>query len=181
MADPAYFETEERRSALMRQRQRDLAGTEQASLEPELAFGTVGAVAVDAAGNLAAATSTGGRTNKRYGRIGDSPIIGAGTYADANCAVSATGHGEYFIRWTVARDVCARVEFGGQTIQQAAQGVMDDLGEVGGDGALIAMDRQGRISLAMNGRGMYRGVLVEGETARTAVYRGSPLEGREPL
>ncbi|MEM9494055.1 MAG: isoaspartyl peptidase/L-asparaginase, partial [Myxococcota bacterium] len=123
------------------------------------AFGTVGAVALDRHGNLAAATSTGGMTNKRWGRVGDSPIIGAGTYADnRSCAVSGTGHGEYFIRAGVARDICARVEYQGLSIEAAARAVVHDtLVAMGGDGGVIAMDGRGQIALVFNTKGMYRG------------------------
>ena len=127
---------------------------------------TVGAVALDRAGNLAAATSTGGMTNKRWGRVGDSPIIGAGTYADnRSCAVSATGHGEYFIRATVARDICARVQFNGAALERAADEVINgQLRRMGGDGGIIAIDRNGEIALTFNTPGMYRArIAVDGE------------------
>ena len=170
LADPLYFQTAQRRESLMRKRQRE-PGT-VASESEEWAFGTVGAVVLDRNGTLTAGTSTGGRTNKRYGRIGDSPIIGAGTYAsNSSCAVSATGHGEFFIRWTVARDVCARMEFGGETLEQAASTViLDTLKPVGGSGAIIALDPTGKVVFSMNGRGMYRGVMSSETPARTAIY-----------
>ncbi len=135
-------------------------------------FGTVGAVALDQYGNLAAGTSTGGMTNKRYGRIGDAPIIGAGTYADNNtCAVSATGWGEYFIRLGVARDISALIEYGGLTVQQAADSVvMKKLPRLGGDGGVIVLDRQGNFSLTFCTEGMYRGYIKEGER-KTEIYR----------
>src|SRR5690606_9134502 len=117
-------------------------------------FGTVGAVALDRHGNLAAATSTGGMTNKRFGRVGDSPIIGAGTYADnRSCAVSATGHGEYFIRAAVAHDICARMRYGGRTLQEAAAEVIEEVGELGGTGGVIALDRAGNIAMPFNTEG----------------------------
>lgn len=123
-------------------------------------LGTVGAVAVDAAGNVAAATSTGGMTNKRWGRIGDAPIIGAGTYANnASCAVSATGHGEYFIRSVVAYDICALVEYKGWTLAQAAREVVQGkLVRRGGEGGIIAVDPQGNVVLEFNSPGMFRGL-----------------------
>lgn len=128
-------------------------------LESETKYGTVGAVALDKDGNLAAATSTGGTTGKRWGRVGDSPIIGAGTYANnKSCAVSATGHGEHFIRYVVAHDICARVEHQGVSLADAAEFVvMERLAEAGGDGGVIAMDTQGNITMPFNSEGMYRG------------------------
>jgi beta-aspartyl-peptidase (threonine type) len=124
-------------------------------------FGTVGAVALDQAGNLAAATSTGGVTNKRFGRVGDSPIIGAGTYAsNASCAISATGAGEYFIRFTVAHDICARVEYQGIGAQEAADKVVVDvLKQAGGEGGVIGLDRFGRVIMSFNTTGMSRGYI----------------------
>ena len=115
-------------------------------------------VALDQNGNLAAATSTGGTTNKRAGRVGDSPVIGAGTYANnATCAVSATGDGEYFVRATVAHDVSALMEYRGMSLTEAAQSVLDKVAKLGGSGGLIAIDRQGNIALPFNTSGMYRG------------------------
>jgi beta-aspartyl-peptidase (threonine type) len=120
--------------------------------------GTVGAVALDQNGNLAAATSTGGTTNKHAGRVGDSPVIGAGTYANnATCAVSATGDGEYFIRATVGHDVSALMEYRGMSLKEAAQTVLDKVAKLGGTGGMIAIDRQGNIALPFNTSGMYRG------------------------
>jgi beta-aspartyl-peptidase (threonine type) len=122
-------------------------------------FGTVGAVALDQAGNLAAATSTGGVTNKRFGRVGDSPIIGAGTYAsNGSCAISATGVGEYFIRFTVAKDICARVAYRGVTAQAAADEVIQGvLKPAGGDGGVVGLDRRGAVVTSFNTTGMGRG------------------------
>ena len=123
-------------------------------------LGTVGAVAVDARGDVAAATSTGGMTNKRWGRIGDAPIIGAGTYANnASCAVSATGHGEYFIRSVVAHDICALVEYKGWSLERAAKEVVQGkLVQRGGEGGIIAVDPQGNLVLEFNSPGMFRGL-----------------------
>lgn len=122
-------------------------------------FGTVGAVALDRQGNLAAATSTGGLTNKRFGRVGDSPIIGAGTYAsNQSCAISATGTGEYFIRFTVAKDICARVEYRGVGVQAAADEVIQTvLKHAGGDGGVVGLDRRGNVVMSFNTAGMGRG------------------------
>jgi L-asparaginase / beta-aspartyl-peptidase len=126
-------------------------------------FGTVGAVALDKAGNLAAATSTGGVTNKRFGRVGDSPIIGAGTYAsNQSCAISSTGIGEYFIRFSVAHDICARVEYRGTSAQEAADEVVQNvLKPAGGDGGVIGLDRLGRVVMSFNTTGMSRGYIGE--------------------
>jgi L-asparaginase / beta-aspartyl-peptidase len=135
-------------------------------------YGTVGAVALDQFGNLAAATSTGGMTNKRYGRVGDAPIIGCGTYADnQSCAVSCTGWGEYFIRATVARDVAARVEFGQQPVAQAAQATIDKVAKLGGDGGLIALDRQGNVAMPFNSEGMYRGFIKADGKSQIQIYK----------
>ncbi|NOK10559.1 isoaspartyl peptidase/L-asparaginase family protein [Corallococcus exercitus] len=135
-------------------------------------FGTVGAVALDQHGDLAAGTSTGGMTNKRFGRVGDSPIIGAGTYADERCAVSATGHGEFFIRYTVARDICARVEYQDLPLPEAASYVINDvLVKAGGEGGVIAMDRQGHVAMPFNSSGMYRGYIGEDGTPTVAIFQ----------
>ncbi|MBA3905048.1 MAG: hypothetical protein C0522_15455, partial [Rhodocyclaceae bacterium] len=135
-------------------------------------YGTVGVVVLDRAGNLAAGTSTGGIANKRFGRVGDSPIIGAGTYADnASCGVSATGSGEYFIRATAARSVCARMAFGGQGVKDAAEATIAHIGSIGGDGGLIALDAEGNHAFAMNTPGMYRGVLVAGQSPQTFIFK----------
>lgn len=124
---------------------------------PENRFGTVGAVALDKDGNIAAGTSTGGMTNKKYGRVGDAPIIGAGTYASNNtCGVSATGWGEYFIRVGVARDIAAQMEYRAFTVQQAAEVVMKKVGVLGGDGGVVAMDKFGNMGVSFNSEGMYR-------------------------
>jgi len=131
-------------------------------------FGTVGAVALDRQGNLAAATSTGGLTNKRFGRVGDSPIIGAGTYAsNQSCAISATGTGEYFIRFTVAKDICARVEYRGVGVQAAADEVIQTvLKQAGGDGGVVGLDRRGNVVMSFNTTGMGRGYIgQEGQVA----------------
>ena len=135
-------------------------------------FGTVGAVALDRHGNLAAGTSTGGMTNKRFGRIGDSPVIGAGTYANnESCAVSATGHGEYFIRYTVAHDICARKQYLGMTLDQAADEVINKLlVAAGGGGGVIAIDAAGNISLQFNTKGMYRAYSKNGAEPVVLIY-----------
>jgi beta-aspartyl-peptidase (threonine type) len=152
---PAYFETERRKRALESYKARTQAGIEP---HVDYKFGTVGVVVLDSKGNLVAGTSTGGMTGKRWGRIGDAPVIGAGTYADnRSCAVSATGHGEYFIRHTVARDICARMQFAGQGLNEAAEAViMDELVVAGGDGGIVAVDAGGEVAMVFNTPGMYR-------------------------
>ena len=165
----SYFYTERRWKQL-----EDAQKSERtASIEDDIGyFGTVGAVARDRNGNLAAATSTGGMTNKRWGRIGDSPIIGAGTYADnATCAVSATGSGEYFIRAVVAHEICARVRLSGVTAAEAARDVIHGkLKEIGGDGGVIVVDRNGALSLEFNTEGMFRAARDSGGRREIAIY-----------
>lgn len=170
-ADPAWFRTEERWRQLLAWRAKQTAAIDRTHL-----FGTVGAVALDAGGDLAAATSTGGMTGKRWGRVGDSPIIGAGTYAkDGLCAVSATGSGEYFIRESAARQVCDRVAWDGETLADAAQATIKAVGAIGGDGGLIAMGADGRPAFAINDLGMYRGQASDTIAPRTAIYAGEAL------
>jgi beta-aspartyl-peptidase (threonine type) len=161
-----YFRTEERWQQLLDWR-RDHA----AELDRTHSRGTVGAVAIDVHGHLAAGTSTGGMTGKRWGRIGDSPLIGAGTYAaDGTCAVSATGSGEFFIRASAARQLCDRIAWHGETVQAAASATIANIGDLGGDGGVIAMDGSGRIAFAMNSSGMYRGWVTRTSPAATAIY-----------
>jgi beta-aspartyl-peptidase (threonine type) len=167
---PDYFRTEERWQQLLDWR-RDHA----AELDRTHSRGTVGAVAIDVHGHLAAGTSTGGMTGKRWGRIGDSPVIGAGTYAaDRNCAVSATGSGEYFIRASAARQLCDRIAWRGESVQSAASATIADIGSIGGDGGIIAMDGEGHIAFAMNTSGMYRGWVSSALPQVTAIYTGEP-------
>ncbi|PKV75453.1 isoaspartyl peptidase/L-asparaginase family protein [Pontibacter ramchanderi] len=139
----------------------------------ERKFGTVGAVARDANGDLAAATSTGGMTNKNYNRIGDSPVIGSGTYANnKTCAVSCTGHGEYFIRAVVAYDISCLMEYKGYTLQQACnEVVMNKLVKFGGEGGLVAVDSKGELALPFNSEGMYRGYRTSGKEGIVAIYK----------
>jgi len=136
-------------------------------------FSTVGAVTLDRKGNIAAGTSTGGTTNKRWGRVGDSPIIGAGTYADnRSCAVSATGHGEYFIRNAVAFDICARMRYAGESLAEAADTVVNQtLVEAGGDGGVIALDAAGNIAMPFNTAGMYRAAIDTDGNLSVMIYR----------
>ena len=163
----AYFRTDERRAQLESER----GGRPVSDLVPS-SQGTVGAVALDAAGNLAAATSTGGMTNKRQGRVGDSPIIGAGTYAkNGVCAVSATGHGEYFIRSVAAHHICAAVEFRGLTLREAVRELLHEkLRELGGNGGVIAIDQGGRIVTDFSTEGMFRGARDSSGLRRIDIY-----------
>jgi beta-aspartyl-peptidase (threonine type) len=134
-------------------------------------FGTVGAVALDLHGNLAAATSTGGMTNKAAGRIGDTPMPGGGVYANnASCAVSATGTGEHFMRACVGHDVHARMAYGGAPLAAAAQGALAGVGAIGGEGGLLALSRDGALAMPFNSRGMYRGWVRAGTAARTCIF-----------
>jgi len=175
--NPSWFRTEERWQQLLAWRQRQAAAVDRTHL-----FGTVGAVALDEQGNLAAATSTGGMTGKKWGRVGDSPIIGAGTYAkNGQCAVSATGSGEYFIRESAARQVCDRVAWNGETLAQAAQSTIMAVGAIGGDGGLIAMGPDGRPVFAINDLGMYRGAIIAGSDAETAIFADEKVKIAAPI
>lgn len=180
--EPEFFSTPERWEQLQRALGSDTAlldhdGAAQGGdpLDPERKFGTVGAVALDNAGNLAAATSTGGMTNKQVGRIGDSPLPGAGCYAsNDSVAVSCTGTGEVFIRTLAAYDVAAQMRYGGRTLQQASVNVIhDSVLELGGSGGLIAVDREGNVALPFNSEGMYRAYARTDEAAEVAIYRES--------
>ncbi len=159
IVDPSYFRTERRYDSWKKARAK-------ADAKPQMSengkFGTVGCVAMDKQGHLAAGTSTGGMTLKRWGRIGDAPIIGAGTYADdRSCAVSATGHGEYFIRYAVAHDVSARMLYGNKTLEEAGDEVIyAELKKAGGDGGIITVDKNGKIHMPFNTAGMYRGFVT---------------------
>lgn len=157
LVGPSYFRTEQRWQELQEALKAE-AKNQHSALGRAIHYGTVGAVALDKQGHLAAATSTGGMTNKRWGRVGDSPIIGAGTYANAHCAVSATGWGEYYIRAVAAHDICARVEYAKKPIVQAAKEVvMGLIPKLGGDGGAIALDADGNFTTPFNTDGMYRG------------------------
>lgn len=169
---PEYFHTDFRY-----QQWTAIRDTDEFQLDHSLAsnrkMGTVGAVALDQHGHLAAATSTGGMTNKKFGRVGDSPIIGAGTYAnDRTCAISCTGHGELFIKAVVAYDISCLMEYKGLTLQQACdQVVMDKLVKIGGEGGLIAVDAQGHIEMPFNSTGMYRGLVASDREMKVSIYR----------
>lgn len=167
--EPTYFDTPHRLEQL-----RKAQDAVRMAVRPEknTYFGTVGAVALDRDGRIAAATSTGGMTNKRWGRIGDAPIIGAGTYADAQCGVSATGWGEFFIRATVAHDICARVAYRGDSLKAASDAVvMQVVPELGGDGGIIALDKDGNIALPFNTEGMYRGWIKPNGERGVAIFK----------
>ena len=177
MVEPDFFSTEARREQLHRARAGqgtvlDHDGASRAPLDESRKMGTVGAVALDAHGHLAAATSTGGMTNKRPGRVGDSPLVGAGTYADdRTAAVSCTGTGEMFIRVVAAYDVCARMAHGGQGLAQAAQAVVHQvLPAISGRGGLIAVDARGQLAMPFNTEGMYRGFAHVGAVPVTAIF-----------
>jgi L-asparaginase / beta-aspartyl-peptidase len=164
--DPSYFATPERRRQLD-----EMKANKLSSFDVDLKYGTVGAVAVDTQGHVAAATSTGGLTGKRWGRIGDSPIIGAGTYADDRaCAVSATGAGEFFMREGVAHEICARVRFNREKIVQAADTVMADVKALGGSGGVIVVHPDGSGGWSFNTPGMHRGRISSTKPAEVAIY-----------
>ena len=166
------FTTPRRKAALEKAKARLREQADVTQVVAPLKWGTVGAVALDQQGNLAAATSTGGMTAKRWGRIGDSPLIGAGTYADnRSCAVSATGHGEFFIRYNVAADICARVRYQGKTIEQAGREVIfNELLPAGGTGGVIILDPAGNISMPFNTPGMYRGSIDHSGRVTIEIY-----------
>jgi beta-aspartyl-peptidase (threonine type) len=170
--EPDSFYTEDRWRALQHTLDRQREGlAEETEMDESRRHGTVGAVARDRHGNLAAATSTGGMTAKLPGRVGDSPIIGAGTYADnAGCAVSATGHGEFFIRYGAAHEIAARIRHGGQRLAEAASEVVRELGTAGGSGGLVAVGRNGELALPFNCSGMYRGYVETDGIVYTAIY-----------
>ena len=170
MVDNRYFTTPRRVEALelFRAKYED-----KKAQDGDEKLGTVGVVVLDAAGNLAAGTSTGGMTGKRWGRIGDSPLIGSGTFADnRSCAVSATGHGEFFIRWQVASDICARVRYQGLDLLVAANQVLhDELAVAGGEGGVIAIDPKGNVALVFNTEGMYRASINAAGEKVVGIYR----------
>jgi len=172
-----YFQTDWRREQLKKAQAQEKAGKERTAAAPgdyftrTLRWGTVGCVALDRAGNLAAGTSTGGMTNKKFGRIGDAPIIGAGTYAsNATCAVSATGWGEFFIRVGVARDIAAQMEYRGTPLRVATVATLAKVAQLGGDGGVIALDAQGNVAMEFNSPGMYRAVRLSDRPAVIAIY-----------
>ena len=175
IVEPSYFADSARYQQYLERRKTDKnndVGFTHRNQEDKK-FGTVGAVALDQYGNIAAGTSTGGMSDKRYGRVGDSPIIGAGTYAkNSTCGVSATGWGEFFIRLAIAHDISAMMEYGDMSLESAADSViMKKLPALGGDGGIIAIDRRGNIAMTFNTEGMYRGYIRTRGDARTFLYK----------
>lgn len=182
IVDPAYFRTEERWQGLQKAIREDSTkavldhGNKKSmklgTINKDYKFGTVGAVALDKAGNLAAGTSTGGMTNKKYGRVGDSPIIGAGTYANnLTAGISCTGWGEFYIRNVVAHDISAMMEYKKMKVADAAKAVLDKVSKMGGDGGLIALDRQGHVAMPFNTEGMYRGTVTANGKIEVLIYK----------
>ena len=189
--DDKYFHTDFRYQQLLKAReagrvQLDHTASEAALIEEEIkkdenlksevenvkSLGTVGAVACDSSGNLAAATSTGGMTNKKFGRVGDTPIVGQGTYADnRTCAVSCTGHGEFFMLGVTAYDVAARMKYKNLNLADAARETIESLTAIGGEGGLIAVDAAGNVALPFNCEGMYRGFVTANGGAVIEIYR----------
>lgn len=166
--DPSYFRTEERWQQLQKMKENAKTGT---VFDADMKYGTVGAVAKDVHGNLAAATSTGGLTGKRWGRVGDSPVLGAGTYADnRGCAVSATGSGEFYIRVGVAHEICARMRFGKEDVQTAVDAVQGEVKALGGVGGVIAVAPDGASAFSFNTPGMYRGRATSGGEFAVHIY-----------
>lgn len=172
IVDPAYFWTEARWKAIQDIWKREKEAKRSEAGKNSEYFGTVGAVARDRQGNLAAGTSTGGMTNKRHGRIGDSPIIGAGTYADNEAAaISCTGHGEYFIRYAVTHEIVAQMKYKQVSLQEAAEDVINrQLKEAGGEGGCVALDKEGRFVTAFNSEGLYRACLTKDGKIRIRLY-----------
>ncbi len=180
MVEPAYFKTDFRwqqlQNALKDEKiTLDHNGKSASLLLPpknyDYKYGTVGAVALDKDGNLAAGTSTGGMTNKRYGRVGDSPIIGAGTYADNNTvAVSATGTGEMFIRTSTAYNIAAQVKYKNTPLKEAAQNALDEVKNINGSGGVIVLDKNGNYTMSFNTEGMYRGTIGNDGKAIVSIY-----------
>ena len=178
IVDPKYFWTKDRWDGLQKLKKKEAEKTpkiSQNSIEDsyfiDQKFGTVGAVALDKNGHIAAGTSTGGMSNKKFGRIGDSPIIGAGTYANAQVGISGTGWGEFFIRSTAARTIAAKMEYQNKDLKTAAQETIDQIEKMGGDGGLIALDKDGNIAMPFNTAGMYRGAVTENGEIEIEIYK----------
>jgi beta-aspartyl-peptidase (threonine type) len=171
LVDPSYFRTEERWQQLQKALKEDAEHRAHEDVETAKHFGTVGAVALDAQGRLAAGTSTGGMTNKRWGRVGDSPLIGAGTYANNGCAVSGTGWGEFYIRTVAAHEICMRVTQMRVPLKRAAAEVINqEIPSMGGNGGAIALDANGNVAMPFNTDGMFRGWIGADGTPHVAIY-----------
>lgn len=179
IVDPSYFWTKKRWDGLQKVKEKELKANQPNAFRanyPESywvdrKFGTVGCVALDKEGNLAAGTSTGGMTNKKFGRVGDAPIIGAGTYADKNIGFSGTGWGEYYIRTTAARTVAAKYEYQNKDVKTATEEVMKEIENMGGDGGMIALDKNGNVAMTFNTAGMYRGTVNENGEIEVEIYK----------
>ncbi|MDR2231264.1 MAG: isoaspartyl peptidase/L-asparaginase [Flavobacteriaceae bacterium] len=179
IVNPKYFWTKHRWDALQKVKKAELqvnqpnASNQQYPVYYQIdnKFGTVGCVALDKDGNLAAGTSTGGMTNKKYGRVGDSPIIGAGTYADKNIGISGTGWGEFYIRTSAARTVAAKYEYQNKDVKTATQEVMSEIENLGGDGGIIALDKNGNMAMTFNTIGMYRGAITNNGEIEVEIYK----------
>jgi beta-aspartyl-peptidase (threonine type) len=182
LVDPSYFRTEERWQQLQKALKEDAEHAKHSDVETAKHFGTVGAVALDAQGHLAAGTSTGGMNDKRWGRVGDSPIIGAGTYANSGCAVSGTGWGEYYIRTVAAHEICMRVTQMRVPLRRAAAEVINqEIPSMGGNGGAIALDADGNVSMPFNTDGMYRGWIGADGVPHVAIYGDENDGTAEPL
>lgn len=179
IVNPKYFWTKKRWDALQKVKKEELKANQPNVMNAhypdyfliDKKFGTVGCVALDKDGNIAAGTSTGGMTNKRYGRVGDSPIIGAGTYADKNVGISGTGWGEFYIRTSAARTVAAKYEYQNKDVKAATEEVMAEIEKLGGDGGIIAMDKNGNVAMTFNTEGMYRGTVTKDGEIEVEIYK----------
>ncbi len=180
IVNPRYFWTKHRWDALQKVKKEELKANQPNAMNNshypsyywvDKKFGTVGCVALDKEGNLAAGTSTGGMTNKKYGRVGDAPIIGAGTYADKNVGISGTGWGEFYIRTSAARTVAAKYEYQNKDVKTATQEVMLEIEKLGGDGGMIALDKNGNVAMTFNTEGMYRGTVTEDGEINIEIYK----------
>jgi len=182
MVEPSYFRTEERWQQLQKALKEDADKVKHSDVETAKHFGTVGAVALDAEGHLAAGTSTGGMTDKRWGRVGDSPVIGAGTYANSGCAVSGTGWGEYYLRTVAAHEICMRVTQMRVPLRRAAAEVINqEIPSMGGNGGAIALDGNGTIAMPFNTDGMYRGWIGADGVPHVAIYGDEDDGTSDPL
>ena len=180
IVNPKYFWTQHRWDALQKVKKAELKANQPNAMKNshypsyywvDKKFGTVGCVALDRDGNISAGTSTGGMTNKKYGRVGDAPIIGAGTYADKNVGISGTGWGEFYIRTSAARTVAAKYEYQNKDVKTATQEVMLEIEKLGGDGGMIALDKNGNVAMTFNTEGMYRGTVTEDGEINIEIYK----------